>query len=323
MRVASPRRAVVTAIASLAPLLLAVACSTSSSSTASIKPEKADITVGATPTEGNVALYLALSRGIFAAHGLHVKIVIVQSTPVIVPSMESGQIDVAAGQIAGLLAAQAQGRAFKVLAAGLELKPDVNEIVTLKSSGITSLAGLKGKTILVNAPIGDDPLLTDAALATVGIKPAQVRYLTVAFPAMSAALTFQKSGAAYCTQPFCEEIVQQDSAVILADLDQGPARGLLTSGYTATAAWAKKYPRTAAAFSAAIVAASRLADANPALVRKTVGARLAMPARVTSAMPIGTFPAEVTAAKLRQVENLMLRSGQLTRPVDVTSLLTP
>jgi NitT/TauT family transport system substrate-binding protein len=252
-----------------------VACSPSSSSTASIKPEKADITVGATPAEGNVALYLALSRGIFAAHGLHVKIVIVQSTPVLVPSMESGRIDVAAGQIAGLLAAQTQGRAFKVLAAGLELKPGVNEIVTLKSSGITSLAGLKGKTILVNAPIGDGPLLTDSALATVGIKPAQVRYVTVAFPA------------------------------------------------TATATWAKKYPRTAAAFSASIVAASRLADANPALVRKTVEASLAMPAQVTSAMPIGTFPAEVTAAKLRQVETLMLRSGQLTRPVDVTSLVTP
>jgi NitT/TauT family transport system substrate-binding protein len=318
------RRAAATAAASVALLLAAAACSSPSSSTSSSKPEKADITVGATPAEANVALYLARSRGIFAAHGLHVKILSVTSTAVLVPSMKSGQIDVAAGQIASMLTAQAQGEGpFKVLAAGLELMPGVNEIVTLKSSGITSVSDLKGKRVMVNAPVGDGALLTDSALATAGVKPSQIALQTIPFAAMGAALVAHRADAAYCTQPYCNEIVQRDGGTALADLDQGAAKGLLTAGYTALASWVKKYPRTAAAFSASIVQASRLADTDLALVRQTLRTTLAVPADVASVMPTGTFPVTVTAAKLQQVENLMLRFGELAKPVDVAALVTP
>jgi NitT/TauT family transport system substrate-binding protein len=324
MKVASPRRAAATAIVSVALLLSAAACGSSSSSTASGKPEKADITIGATPVESVVALYLAKNRGIFAAHGLHVTILTVASTSELVPAMRSGRVDVAAGQVAALLAAQGQGEGpFKVLAAGLELTPDVNEIVALKSSGITSVSGLKGKRIMFNGAVGDGPLLTDSALATVGVKPGQVSTLVVPFPAMGAALVAHRADAAYCTQPYCNEIVQRDGGATVTDLDQGPAQGLLTAGYTALAAWVKKYPRTAAAFAASIVEASHVADTNLAAVRQTLKTTLSIPAGVASVMPTGTFPASVTAAKLQQVENLMLQFGELKKPVDVTSLLTP
>jgi ABC-type nitrate/sulfonate/bicarbonate transport system substrate-binding protein len=311
------------AAASVALLLAAAACGSSSSSTSSSKPEKADITIGATPVEANVALYLARSRGIFAAHGLHVTILTVASTAELVPVMRSGRVDVAAGQIAALLAAQGQGEGpFKVLAAGLELTPHVNEIVALKSSGITAVSDLKGKDILLNGPTGDGALLTDAALATASIKPSQVTVRVVPFPAMGAALVAHRADAAYCTQPYCNEIVQRDGGVAVTDLDQGPAQGLLTAGYTAMASWVKKYPRTAEAFTASIVAASHLADTNLAAVRQTLKTSLSIPTAVASVMPTGTFPVTVTAAKLQQVENLMLQYGELAKPVDVASLVT-
>jgi NitT/TauT family transport system substrate-binding protein len=326
LNVASPRRIAATAIAGVAGvalLLLAAACSSSPSSTASGKPEKTDITIGATPVEANAALYLASTHGIFAAHGLHVKILPVSNTALLIPTMKSGQIDIAAGQIASLLAAQGQGEGpFKVLAAGLELTPDVNEIVALKSSGITAVSDLEGKDILLNGPTGDGALLTDAALATASIKPSQVTVRVVPFQDMGTALVAHRADAAYCTQPYCNEIVQRDGGGAVADLDQGPAQGLLTAGYTAMASWVKKYPKTAAAFTASIAAASRIADTNLAAVRQTLEQSLSIPAGVASVMPTGTFPGKVTAAKLQQVENLMVHFGELARPVSVASLVT-
>jgi hypothetical protein len=58
-------------------------------------------------------------------------------------------------------------------------------------------------------------------------------------------------------------------------------------------------------------------------VRQTLKTTLSIPAAVASVMPTGTFPTKVTAAKLQQVENLMLEFGELKKPVDVTSLVTP
>jgi NitT/TauT family transport system substrate-binding protein len=192
--------------------------------------------------------------------------------------------------------------------------------MTLKSSGITSPAGLKGKTIAVNAPTGNGVLLTDSILAAHGIKPSQVTLTPMGFPDMAAALAAHRVTAAYSTQPYVTEMEQQLGATVVADLNQGAARGYLIAGFTVTKAWAARYPRTAAAFAASIQQASKVADSDPAADQKAFETYLKVTPGVAKVMAFGTFPATVALTKLQQLADLMHKFGELKSSFNAAAL---
>lgn len=320
---AGSRRLAAKAVQIILPLALVSACATPLAPAADGGglPEKPDLVVGAVPAESAAALYIAQERGIFAAHGLHVKIEAVTSTSDIIPDMLHGTIDVASGQFPGYIAAQAAGTAsFHVLAAGLSSSPGVNEIVALRSSGIGGVTTLRGRTIGVNALAGDGPLLVDSLLATYGVRPAQVRFRELPFPAMGAALAAHQIDAAYCTEPYCTEMEQRYGARVVADTDQGEARNLPIAGYTVTTAWLKKYPRTAAAFAASIVAGSLAADSDLSVLQHALVANLRLTPQVANVAATGSFPTTVIPAELQQVADLMLQFGELRHYFNVRAM---
>jgi NitT/TauT family transport system substrate-binding protein len=318
---AGAARVVAKAVLLIVPLALLAACGGAPGPAAAPAPEKPDLVVGAVPAESATALYIAQQQGIFAKHGLHVKIEAVASTSDIIPDMLNGSIDVASGQFPGFIAAQAAGVAsFHVLASGLEASPGVNEIVALKSADIAAPLSLRGKSISVNALAGDGPLLVDSLLNTYGIKPDQVSLKALPFPAMGAALAAHRVDAAYCTEPYCTEMEQQYGARVVADTDQGGAAGLPIAGYTVTTAWLHKYPHTAAAFAASIVAASLVADSDVAAVQHALMVSLHLSAQVADVEAAGSFPTRVVPAELQQVADLMLQFGELKHPFDTAAL---
>jgi NitT/TauT family transport system substrate-binding protein len=323
MRIARASRVVATTVLGILPLALASACGSSSSSTTSGSGalEKANLVVGAVPAETASALYLAQERGIFAAHGLHVTVKPITSTLDIVPDMVHGSVDIASGQIPSFITAQAQGiGSFHLLASGLTLTPGVNEIVALKSSGITNGSQLRGKTIAENALVGDAALLVDSDLAVYGTKPSQVTAKAIAFPDMGPALAAHQVDAAYCTEPYCTQMEQKYGARVVADMDEGAAQSLLISGYTVTDAWLKKYPYTAAAFTASIVAASQVADTDLAALKHALIANLHIDPTVAEVMATGTFPTSVDLVKIRQVAGLMQKFGELKQGFNAAAL---
>jgi len=313
------------AILSVLIVTLASACGGSSTSKAlssPAKPEKPNLIVGQVPAEANAALYVAQQRGLFKAHGLHVTMQSITSTSTIIPALLHGSMDIGAGQLSTFIGAQASGVGqFRVLASGLQLGPNVNELMALKSSGITNAGDLKGKTIAVNATAGNGVLLTDSALSTYNIQPSQVTLVPIAFSDMAAALQAHRVAAAYTTQPYVTEMEQQAGASVVADLDQGAAENYMISGYTVTTAWADKYPNTAAAFAAAINQASALINANPATAQKAFETYLKVSPAVAKAMAVGTFPTSVSAAKLQQIANLMLKFKELSSSFNAAALV--
>lgn len=321
MRTNSRSRLVATAVLGVLPLMLAAACGSSSSSPASNGLEKTDIVVGFVPAEASSAMYIALEQGIFAKHGLHVTVKKIVSTDDVIPDLLHGSLDVAAGQVTSFMAAEAKGLGpFRVIASGVDMGPGVDEIVALKSSGITNAADLKGKTIGENAPTGNGVLLTDAALAIDNIKPTQVTYKQIPFTELSAALEAHQIDAGYCTEPYCTELAQKDGAETVADLDQGSATGLIIGGYTVTASWLKKYPHTAAAFAASIDQASKIADTNIADLHRALIAALGVKPQVADVMATGTFPSTIDAVKLEQAADLMVRFGELKQGFNAGAL---
>jgi len=315
-------RIVVPAVLGILSLALASACGSSNSpTTPGSALEKTNLVVGAVPAETSTALYIAQERGIFTAHGLHVKIQTIVSTDDVVADLLHGSVDVASGQVTSFIAAQAQGLGpFRVLASGLEMGPRVDEMVALKSSDIGSAGRLKGKTIAENAQSGNGELLTDALLTDYNVKLTAVALKVIPFASMAAALAAHRVDAAYCSEPYCTEMQQQDGAMVVGDLDQGRAQGLLIGGYTATASWLKRYPHTAAAFAASIAEASEVADTSLAAAQHALIANLHINPTVADVMATGTFPTSVDPVKLQQVADLMLQFGELRSRFNATAL---
>jgi NitT/TauT family transport system substrate-binding protein len=321
---AGVRRVVAKVVLGAAPVVLLAACGAPPRPVTPIRPEKPDVVVGAVPAQSAAALYIAQERGIFAAHGLRVTIKTIATTNDVIPDMLHGTIDVASGQFPGFIAAQAAGLGpFHVLASGLSLGPGVNEILAMPSSGIVDTAGLGDTTIGVNALAGDGPLLVYSLLATYGIKPDQVHLKELPFPAMGAELAGHQVGAAYCTEPYCTEIEQKYGASVVADTDQGEVKGLPIAGYTVTASWMRRYPRTAAAFSASISAASLVAETNLTALEHALVVSLHISPQIAGMLAAGDFPTTLVPADLQEVADLMLQFGELKRYFNVAVLTNP
>jgi NitT/TauT family transport system substrate-binding protein len=290
---------------------------------AGLVPYETTVVAGVVPDETNAALFMAQERGIFAAHGLRVEIKTLVSTQDAVPQLLDGSLDIAAGQLPTWIAAQANGLGpFRVLAPGVELGPDVDQIVALGTSQISNAGQLAGKVIAVNASKGNGPLLTDNTLALYGIAPGQVTYKVVSFPDMSAALVSHQVDAAYCTQPWCTNMELQLGAVPVADLSQGYAEGMLIGGYTVTTGWLKKNPRTAAAFTASIAEAVSLASSKPIVLQRAFEDSLGVTPQVADEMPIGFFPTTMEASQIVQIASLMTQFGELPPQVSLNALAT-
>jgi NitT/TauT family transport system substrate-binding protein len=286
-------------------------------------PQETNLVAGVVPDETNVALFVAQERGIFAAHGLHLTIKTIVSTQDAVPQLLDGSLDVAAGQLATWIAAQAKGLGpFRVLAPGVELGPNVDQIVALSTSQISNAGQLAGKVIAVNAAAGNGPLLSDNSLAVYGVSPGQVTYKVVPYPDMSAALASHQVDASYCTEPWCTEMAEQIGAVPVADLSQGEAQGMMIGGYTVTAGWLKKNPRTAAAFAASIDEAINLVESNLAVVQRAFEVSLSVTQQVAALMNIGTFPPTIGPNQILQIGSLMMQFGELSPNASLSTLAT-
>jgi NitT/TauT family transport system substrate-binding protein len=318
------RRRVIAAAAATAAVLAVAACGSNSSGAATARtgPEKKDIVVAAVPAEGAAGLYIAADDGLFAKAGLHVTIQTVTSSSTVIPAMLHGTVDVASGQYTSYIAADASGAArMKIVAAGYSLGSHVQEIVVGPHSTITSLAGLKGKTVAVNAPNGETTDLLYSALAPFGVTPAQVHVTVLPFPAMAAAVATGHVDAAYLVEPYITEGVKQFGIRELADIDSGASQLMPISGYAVLSSWAAKYPRTAAAFAKAIEEGNQLAGTNLADLQNALQAQLHLSPTITGVMATGTFPTNASSVQLQRVADLMLKYGQLTKPFAIQQII--
>ena len=129
------------------------------------------IVVGALPVLDTAGLQVAIKEGFFKQAGLTVTVKSVAQSTVAIPDLLHGSIDViGGGNYVSFLEAQANG-AFPVefLAQAVDCTATDYGVVALPSSGITTAAGLAGKTIAVNLTKNIQTLTTDAVLKSEGV----------------------------------------------------------------------------------------------------------------------------------------------------------
>jgi NitT/TauT family transport system substrate-binding protein len=305
-----------------AGLAVSLAACSSSGSSATSGSKQQTVTVAAVPSEGAAGLYIAQKEGMFTKAGLKVTIQKAVASTAVIPSMLKGSVDVDYGAYTAYIAVDAAGAAdMRVVAPGFSLGPHVQEIIVSDKSHITSLAGLKGKTVAVNVLGGIEADLLYNAIAPYGIKPSQVKLVAVPFPAMAATLAAGKVDAMITNEPFVTETVKEDKVQELADIDTGSSANFPISGYGVLASWAKKNPHTAAEFTKIVEQGNAIAATHLKVLQQAMTTQLGLSPDITGVMATGTFPTSVNPVQLQRVANLMLRYGELKKAFNVKPII--
>jgi NitT/TauT family transport system substrate-binding protein len=316
-------------------VMLGAACSGPSSSTLSSNDlprvsglEKTNLTVGAVPVADEAGLYIAQDRGLFAAEGLHVTIDPISSADA-TNGQNDGKFDITAGNVVSYVQDQVSHRSdLEIVAEGSLMQADNQALYTMPGSPVRTIADLKGRRIGVNVLNNIGTLLISSVLEEHGLSARDVHFVPVPFPALGQALKRHGVDVAWLPEPTASADAQSMGLQELTDLDQGATAGFPVGWYVVTKAWAKKYPRTLAAFLDALRAGQQIADSDRTAVEQAME-KLPAPFTVSpviaAVMSIETYPLtiapDINRVRVQRVADEMYQFKMLRQPFQVSTML--
>lgn len=169
--------------------LVASACGSSDDGSSAGKPDKVTLALAANTTTYGPYL-TAIDRGFYKEQGVNINVV-KASGAVAIPGLISGSVDFAAAS-SSATPSILRGYKVKILTATV----DSPTYIILGQKSITSLQGLKGKTLGIQAKGDSTEIAANAYLASQGMKPSDVSNIAVgANEARAAALQKGAVGA--------------------------------------------------------------------------------------------------------------------------------
>jgi NitT/TauT family transport system substrate-binding protein len=306
----------------VAAALISTGCSGGGGSASSGPLEKTHIVVAAVPALDSAGVYIAQQEGLFAAQGLHVKIVSAITSADVIKAQLAGQYDVTSGAYPSYILANIQQHAnMRVIAPGSDMAAGNQEVMVTDDSPIQSMPALKDKVIGVNALDNIGTLLINSLLSDYAIPQGDVHFKAIPFPLMGKAMQSGEINAAWLPEPYVAETEEAIGAQPIADADQGSAQGLPISGYIATQTWLNKYPHTAAAFEHAIAAAQRIASTDPGEVQRAMAAYGGVTKMVAATAAQPSFPLTTSVSLLQRVADLMQQFGMTQQQYNVKQMI--
>ncbi len=205
------------------------------------KPETSDITVTfGTNTASTAPLWLAADEGIFAKHGLNVKVVEATST-VGATAVVGGGSQFFLGEAASAFAAVAQGRPIQIIG----MLQDFNNQKFYVRPEITDPSQLKGKSIAISANGDSTDLSVRSALEHFGLSASDVTLLATGGSSNRiASLISGKVAGTVLSEPTATKAGQQGMK-LLYDMTVQP---FPSGGITISKDFGDKNPNTVLAF---------------------------------------------------------------------------
>jgi len=221
---------------------------------------QAPIRVGTNRALGTVTPYVARDKGLFDKYGVNVQIVDFNDITTLMESVASGQLDVALVGMSTPAIWQARGVRIKIVASA---NGGGHVLLTRKDTGITTLAGLRGKKIATPKPgtvtdtifrahiLGDLAHLNPERDVTIipGMAAADISTVLFATHEVSAAISWE---------PYASQAQAQfkDNVVLLDTAEE----------------WRKTHPGKNLYPVNVVIASQAFIDAHPDLLRKFLAA---------------------------------------------------
>jgi ABC-type nitrate/sulfonate/bicarbonate transport system substrate-binding protein len=308
--------------------LVAVACGGNSKSTQSGTATTAagpvDLRVSYVPATTVLPLHIAKAQGFFDKQNLNVTLTEAANISDI-PATLGRQFDLALGTATDLIRAGAAG-VDVVQAAGNTNDTKENpfvHLITKPDSGITDVAGLKGKTV-------GSPTLSGVIHAAVlywakqkGVNPSDIKGVEAPSPNLPDQLKAGRIDAVEALEPFATTL-RKDGNVSLGDPFASISQPLATNFWMAQGSWAKANREVVGRFVDALKEGQAFIDQNPAEARRILQGYTNLPAAVASTVPLPTYNFDIRTEDLDKWVKVLKDIGQFDGQVDTKKLvLTP
>lgn len=236
--------------------LIASACSSSASGGGSAAGSLQSITVGVSGTTGNTApIFVGVDAGVFKKYGLNVQVKVLTPTASSA-AVASGTVDIGGdgpNMVAGVLASKSGAKVI--------LTNGITAFYLATVPSITSLDGLRGKTIATTTPGGGADTAVRTALLANNITPdkdVKIIYVSQNSAAL-ASLQAGKVQAAVVSPPTTIQAVNQYH---LNTIDLG--NYVLPSVYAVSGGFAAKHPDLVTKFIEGYMATTQMAKTDEA-----------------------------------------------------------
>jgi NitT/TauT family transport system substrate-binding protein len=305
----------------------------------------ATITVAAVPSIGNAPLYLARQDGLFAQHGLTVRIKTYSSLKAEVEALGNGQADIAAGDYTGFFAAAGStfgpptkdgkkqsipgGTTLRVVGDGYDAADNVMAVLTLPGSPITRAADLQGMTVYTppaqaivpnkHVPYNMETLATQTVLRNDGVSVTSINWKQSPSGQLVKALQDKKANAILVGEPYLFQAEKQLGAVAVLDSAAGVTSGLPLLGYFTTSAYASAHADSVRAFQAAITAA-QIRAASRGQIQSMFTSAAGVTPQDAPLIALGSYPTFFSIGQIQRVADLMFDAGMLASKLDVREL---
>jgi NitT/TauT family transport system substrate-binding protein len=259
------------------------------------------VRVGMIPIEAASLVYYAADNGYFTKAGLDVEITQNASTPAIASAVIAGTYDIAYATICTLAVAHSHGVPFVCIAPGIGWKPGkfAGVIMVGASSTAKTAKELNGSTF-ATAGLGTIAEYEPRAwIDKNGGDSTTVKFIELAFPATVDALASGRVAGAYMVEPFVTIALKKNAARVLATGNDAIGNLYTSTGWYATAAWAKAHPDVVARFAAAMMQAARWANANQEKVVPILAKYLHVDPTLTAEASRSYFPERLVASEVQ------------------------
>lgn len=303
-------------ILGIAGLLMLTACGANADdkSDKAAAGEPVKIKVGVIGIMLDAPYYTAVKQGFFKDVGLEPEAVTIQQSPTMITSVLNGEIDFGLVAIATALISLEKQIPISIVSGNdnwvgpEDADKDTTAVLVRKGSKITDVAGLRGKTVGINALQSQSYLITAATFDKYGVKPDDVKYVEIPFPAMLASLDKGVVDAVVIGEPF----LSQGLAAGSVDLASPAAEALPGSPDTAFVASKQKIkdqPDVVKKFNEAIKRGAEYASAHQDETRAIAAEFTKIDPATLKEIRLPNFDATINEANLRRFAELMFTYG--------------
>ncbi len=285
---------------------------------------RAETIVGTTtPAADGAALFVAKEEGIFAKHGLDVKIQMATLMPNLPAMMASGSAQF--GLITPTTVIQAVDGGLDMVAISgasvLTAERSNQTLVARTGAGIKTAADFVGKRVGVPGFGASLHVVTLFWLELKGVDPKQVHFVEVPFPQMKDLLAAGQIDAVIAIDPVLTQIISSNTGYVVADLVPDLPAHSPALIVAAMRAWTTAHPADAKALQAALAEAEAFVNDHPDKALADDAVYIKMPPELLKRLKIGLQDPVLTPQQMQWWVDVMKRNAMLSGPVDPAKLI--